>query len=174
MGDGEERMEAGSGTDPDNSAAKALFTLARAATDTEPALGSGNTGEGKSELLALVQQHYGAGMDRTHLPANWSSTGNQPEGLAFLVKDAVLGVAQPRLVLREADVEPASTVDALLAGWRVAGGVPPPLPDDPDRRVAAVNETKPLVGQRSTKIHDLRKGFTCCSTVPRCRCHVRP
>src|SRR5207253_11451358 len=56
--------------------------------------------------------------------------------LSDVEQDAVLGVAQPRLVVREPDVEPASTVDALLAAWRVTGGVPPPLPDDPERRVA--------------------------------------
>src|SRR3989442_4006634 len=58
--------------------------------------------------------------------------------LSDVEQDAVLGVAQPRLVVREPDVEPASTVDALLAEWRVAGGVPPLLPDDPDRPVALV------------------------------------
>lgn len=52
----------------------------------------GPTGVFKSELAALAQQHYGAGMDRLHLPANWSSTENSLEGLAFLVKDALLVV----------------------------------------------------------------------------------
>jgi hypothetical protein len=52
----------------------------------------GRTGLGKSELLALAQQHYGAGMDRLHLPASWTSTANALEGLAFLAKDALLGV----------------------------------------------------------------------------------
>lgn len=50
----------------------------------------GKSGKGKSELAALMQQHYGAGMDRLHLPANFSSTGNSLEGIAFAAKDALL------------------------------------------------------------------------------------
>jgi hypothetical protein len=52
----------------------------------------GPTGEGKSALAALVQQHYGAHMTARHLPASWTSTGNALEGLAFEAKDAVLVV----------------------------------------------------------------------------------
>jgi hypothetical protein len=52
----------------------------------------GPSGTGKSELAALAQQHYGAGMDRLHLPASWSSTGNALEGTAFQAKDALLGI----------------------------------------------------------------------------------
>jgi hypothetical protein len=50
----------------------------------------GPTGLGKSELCALAQQHYGATMDRLHLPGNWISTGNSLEARAFLCKDALL------------------------------------------------------------------------------------
>src|SRR5439155_13606589 len=50
----------------------------------------GPTGEGKTELAALAQQHFGAGMDARNLPASWMSTGNALEGLAFLAKDAVM------------------------------------------------------------------------------------
>jgi len=53
---------------------------------------AGPTGVFKSELAALCQQHFGAGMDARHLPANWSSTGNALEGLAFAAKDALLVV----------------------------------------------------------------------------------
>ena len=52
----------------------------------------GPTGVFKSELAALVQQHFGAGMDRLHLPASWSSTGNALESVAFSAKDALLVV----------------------------------------------------------------------------------
>ncbi len=52
----------------------------------------GQTGSGKSELAALVQQHFGAGLDARHLPASWSSTGNSLEALAFAAKDALLVV----------------------------------------------------------------------------------
>jgi hypothetical protein len=53
---------------------------------------SGPTGTFKSETAALIQQHFGAGLDARHLPANWSSTGNSLEGLAFAAKDVVLVV----------------------------------------------------------------------------------
>jgi Domain of unknown function (DUF3854)/Domain of unknown function (DUF927) len=50
---------------------------------------TGPTGAGKSELAALAQQHYGATMDRLHLPGSWSSTANSLEGTAFHIKDAL-------------------------------------------------------------------------------------
>jgi hypothetical protein len=53
---------------------------------------AGPTGSFKTEAAALAQQHYGAEMDARHLPANWSSTGNALEGLAFAAKDALLCV----------------------------------------------------------------------------------
>jgi hypothetical protein len=51
---------------------------------------AGETGAFKSELAALHQQHFGAAMDRLHLPGAWSSTGNALESLAFVAKDALL------------------------------------------------------------------------------------
>lgn len=51
---------------------------------------AGPTGKGKSEEAALAQQHFGLQMDGRNLPANWTSTDNALEGLAFLAKDAVL------------------------------------------------------------------------------------
>jgi len=53
---------------------------------------TGQTGEGKSELAALVQQHFGEAMNARHLPASWISTGNALESLAFQAKDAVMVV----------------------------------------------------------------------------------
>ena len=53
---------------------------------------TGSTGEGKSEMAALAQQHYGPGLDRLHLPGSWASTENALEGLAFEAKDALLVV----------------------------------------------------------------------------------
>ena len=46
----------------------------------------GQTGSGKSELAALAQQHFGAGMTRTNLPASWKSTANALEAQAFHAK----------------------------------------------------------------------------------------
>jgi hypothetical protein len=53
---------------------------------------SGPTGNFKTELAALAQQHFGAALDSRHLPASWSSTGNALEGIAFAAKDALLVV----------------------------------------------------------------------------------
>jgi hypothetical protein len=53
---------------------------------------SGPTGAGKTELAALAQQHWGAGLDARHLPGSWASTGNSLEGLAFAAADALLCV----------------------------------------------------------------------------------
>ncbi len=50
---------------------------------------AGATGAFKSEIAALHQQHYGAGMNRLHLPGSWSSTGNSLEAMAFHAKDAL-------------------------------------------------------------------------------------
>jgi hypothetical protein len=53
---------------------------------------SGRSGAGKTELAALAQQHFGAGMVAGKLPANWSSTANSLEFMAFSAKDAILVV----------------------------------------------------------------------------------
>ncbi len=50
----------------------------------------GRTGRGKTELLTLTQQHFGAAMHARNLPADWSSTANALEVRAFAAKDAVL------------------------------------------------------------------------------------
>jgi hypothetical protein len=47
----------------------------------------GRSGTYKTEVSAIGQQHFGAGFDSRHLPANWSSTGNSLEGLLFHAKD---------------------------------------------------------------------------------------
>ena len=53
---------------------------------------SGPSGGFKSSLAGLCQQHYGARMDAQHLPANFASTGNALEWLAFCANDALLVV----------------------------------------------------------------------------------
>ena len=50
---------------------------------------SGPTGEGKSELAALCQQHYGLQLDARRL-ISWESTENAIEGQAFQAKDQVM------------------------------------------------------------------------------------
>ena len=51
---------------------------------------AGQTGMGKSEMCALIQQHFGADMDSRHLPGSWLSTENALEMLMFQCKDALL------------------------------------------------------------------------------------
>ncbi|HKP53209.1 MAG TPA: DUF927 domain-containing protein [Chloroflexia bacterium] len=51
---------------------------------------AGPSGVFKSELAALAQQHFGAGMNARNLPGTWSSTENALEAIAFAAKDALL------------------------------------------------------------------------------------
>jgi hypothetical protein len=50
---------------------------------------SGPTGEGKSEIAALLAQHFGPGLNARHL-VSWESTENAIEGMGFAAKDAVV------------------------------------------------------------------------------------
>jgi hypothetical protein len=65
----------------------------------------GHSGLGKSEFTALAQQHFGAGMHRLQLPANWHSTANALEGLGFLAKDALLVIDDFKPVGSKADID---------------------------------------------------------------------
>ncbi len=53
---------------------------------------AGQTGAGKTQLAAIMQQHYGAGLDARNLPGSWSSTANALEGLAFAGKDVLVTI----------------------------------------------------------------------------------
>jgi hypothetical protein len=54
---------------------------------------AGDSGRCKSELSALVARHFGAHMDRNHLPAHWrTDTANALGEKLFLVKHGVLVV----------------------------------------------------------------------------------
>jgi hypothetical protein len=76
----------------------------------------GRTGTGKSELAALSQQHYGAGLDARHLPANWISTANSNEAFAFVAKDALLVIDD------YCPTSPAETVKLNAAADRLFRG----------------------------------------------------
>ena len=52
----------------------------------------GKTGFGKSVLSAMAQQHFGKELSYMALPANWSSTANSLESIAFIAKDTLLVV----------------------------------------------------------------------------------
>jgi hypothetical protein len=49
----------------------------------------GATNNGKTELAALAQQHFGRAWSVEHLPGNWLSTANSAGELQFLLKDAL-------------------------------------------------------------------------------------
>jgi len=66
---------------------------------------AGPTGAGKTALALLAQQHFGAAMDAERLPASWFSTGNALEGLAFLIKDALLLVDDFAPTGSQADIQ---------------------------------------------------------------------
>ena len=84
---------------------------------------AGRTGTFKSEAAALVQQHFGSGLDARHLPANWSSTANAMEGLAFLAKDTVLVVDDFCPTGSSADVQRMHRdADRLLRGQGNSSG----------------------------------------------------
>jgi hypothetical protein len=52
----------------------------------------GKTESFKTAVVAVIQQHYGAGMDESGLPSSWSSTANSIEALAFYAKDVLFTV----------------------------------------------------------------------------------
>ncbi|HEX6819998.1 MAG TPA: hypothetical protein VF120_16605, partial [Ktedonobacterales bacterium] len=69
----------------------AVYRAPMGSTDSSVHL-AGPTGSFKSEVASLGQRHYGATMDRLHLPASWKSTANALEMLAFRAKDVLLTV----------------------------------------------------------------------------------
>lgn len=71
-----------------------LMITYRAALDRTTFSGhiAGRTGVGKTQLAALMQQHYGAAMDASALPASWTSTANYLEAQAYYLKDALMVV----------------------------------------------------------------------------------
>lgn len=80
----------------------------------------GPTGSLKSTVAALVLAHYGD-FDRTHLPGAWSSTANQLERRAFVLKDALFVIddyAPSPLDARELEAKAARLLRAQgnLAG----------------------------------------------------------
>jgi hypothetical protein len=77
----------------------------------------GQSGIFKTEWVALLQQHFGAGFDARHLPASWTSTGNALEGMAFAAKDVLLVVDDSCPTGSTADVQRMHReADRLLRG----------------------------------------------------------
>jgi hypothetical protein len=83
----------------------------------------GPTGVFKTEAAALAMQHVGADFDRLHLPAQWSSTANYLERVAFDFKDAPLVVDDFAPAGSATDVARLhATADRLLRGVGNRGG----------------------------------------------------
>src|SRR5947208_10923823 len=97
----------------------------------EVAVGLARRGVGEGDVVALVlptiPEYIVAYLAAAKLGAITAGVNTR---LSPVEQDAVLAVARPALVLREADVEPAATVDRLPEGLRVPGAVPAVVPDD--------------------------------------------
>jgi hypothetical protein len=79
---------------------------------------AGRTGVFKTALAALCQQHFGAAMDSSGLPANFASTANAVQELAFHAKDALLVVDDFAPTGRQRDAELNDVAERL---FRAAG-----------------------------------------------------
>jgi len=75
---------------------------------------AGRTGVFKTALAALCQQHFGAAMDSSRLPANFASTGNALAELAFHAKDALLVVDDFAPTGRQGDGELQQVAERLF------------------------------------------------------------
>ncbi len=111
---------------------------------------TGTTGVFKTALAALCQQHFGAGMDAGHLPANFASTGNALEGLAFYAKDALLVVDDFAPTGRHGDAELHGVAERLFRATgnqqgrsRLGGNRAPNTPQPPRALVLATGEQVP-------------------------------
>lgn len=77
----------------------------------------GGTGNGKSTLVALFQQHLGPAMDHENLPAGWDSTANYLEAVCFAAKDQFLVIDDWVARGSRADVDRANRdADRLFRG----------------------------------------------------------
>jgi hypothetical protein len=111
---------------------------------------TGKTGVFKTALAALCQQHFGAAMDATSLPANFASTGNALEGLAFHAKDALLVVDDFAPIGRQGDGELHQVAERLFRAAgnqqgrsRLGGNGLPSAPKPPRALVLATGEEVP-------------------------------
>ncbi len=79
---------------------------------------TGKSGVFKTALAVICQQHFGRSMDASRLPANFASTGNALESLAFQAKDALLVVDDYAPTGSQGDGELHSIAERL---FRAAG-----------------------------------------------------
>ncbi|MBV9411229.1 MAG: acyl--CoA ligase [Acidimicrobiia bacterium] len=105
----------------------------------EVAVGLAERGIGPGDVLALalptIPEYFVCYLAAARIGAVTAGVNTR---LSEVEQQAVLDVAKPALVLREADVGAASKVDDMLSEWRARGASPTPLAEDPDRPVALV------------------------------------
>lgn len=106
---------------------------------SEAAVGFARHGVGEGDVVALalptIPEYFVCYLAAAKLGAITTGVNTR---LSSVEQDAVLSIAKPALVLREADVGAASVVEDLLGDWRVRGSSPDVLDDEPDRVVALV------------------------------------
>lgn len=137
----------------------AVFRSVLGASDFSHHL-AGETGTFKTELAAVAQQHFGAGMNARNLPAAWSSTENYLEGLAFLAKDTLLVIDEfvPRGGINEVQRAHAKADRVLRAQgnrsgrgrMRQDGSVPSPKP--PRGTILSTGEEAPSGQSLSARV----------------------
>ena len=77
----------------------------------------GHSGSFKSEEAALNQQHFGAGMDRKHLPGSWQNTANFNAEMSFYAKDCVYTIDDWVLRGSQGDMDKANReADRIIRG----------------------------------------------------------
>jgi hypothetical protein len=103
---------------------------------------TGPSGAFKTALAALCQHHFGAVLDASRLPANFASTPNALEGLAFTAKDTLLVVDDFAPTGTAGDHALRSVAERLFraAGTSGAGCVRAP---QPPRAILATGEEVP-------------------------------
>ena len=131
-------------------------------------------------------------MTRNRLSGNWSSTDNALEGLAFVVKDAILVVDDfaPSTSRNDADRQ-HNTAERLIRGqgnhsgrgrMRADSSLRPPKP--PRGLILATGEDVPRGHSITARlcVVDVQKGMVCCPGCPNanlmrplalCRCDAR-
>ncbi len=139
---------------------------------------NGPTGVCKSEIGALNQQCYGAGLDSRNLPGNWSSTANSLEQIAFTAKDAAVTFDD---FAPNAAVDPQKLHAAADRVFRGAGNgagrgrLNADLtirPDRPPRGLVVATGEDPPKGhslRSRLPIVDVKPGDVCLKVLTRCQ-----
>ncbi len=139
---------------------------------------AGTTGVFKSALAALCQQHFGASLDANRLPANFASTANALESLAFHAKDALLVVDDFAPTGLQGDRGLQAIAERLFRAAgnhqgrsRMNNGGRPSLPQPPRGLVLATGEDVPSGQSLRARLLmiDVGPGDVDCATLTECQ-----